>query len=67
LIRELEDTELNMKFSKKKKLSLREDRMKLHRKKHGIDMKNILMIGLVVNILTNIIVNLMPKFSSSRR
>jgi hypothetical protein len=45
LIRELEDTELNMKFSKKKKLSLREDKMKLHRKKHGIDMKNILMIN----------------------
>jgi hypothetical protein len=61
LIRELEDTELNMKFSKKKKQTSREDKMKQLREKLGIDMKNILMIGLVLNILTNIIANLIKK------
>ena len=61
MIRELEDTELNMKFSKKKKQTSREDKMKQLREKLGIDMKNILMIGLVLNILTNIIANLIKK------
>jgi hypothetical protein len=61
LIRELEDTELNMKFSKRKKQISKEDKMKQHKEKLGIDMKNILMIGLVLNILTNIIVNLIKK------
>ena len=61
MIRELEDTELNMKFSKKKKQTSREDKMKQLREKLGIDMKNILMIGLVLNISTNIIANLIKK------
>ena len=61
MIRELEDTELNMKFSKRKKQISKEDKMKQHKEKLGIDMKNILMIGLVLNILTNIIVNLIKK------
>ena len=63
MIRELEDTELNMKFSKKKKQTSREDKMKQLREKLGIDMKNILMIGLVLNILTNIIANLIKKIA----
>jgi hypothetical protein len=50
-----------MKFSKRKKQSSRENKMKQLRKKPGIDMKNILMTGLAVNILTNIIVNLIKK------
>jgi len=61
LIRVLEDTELNMKFSKRKKQISKEDKMKQLKEKLGIDMKNILMIGLVLNILTNIIVNLIKK------
>ena len=61
MIRKLEDTELNMKFSKRKKQSSRENKMKQLRKKRGIDMKNILMIGLAVNILINIIANLIKK------
>ena len=50
-----------MKFSKRKKQISKEDKMKQHKEKLGIDMKNILMIGLVLNILTNIIVNLIKK------
>jgi hypothetical protein len=50
-----------MKFSKRKKQSLRENKMKQLRKKRGIGMKNILMIGLAVNILINIIANLIKK------
>ena len=61
MIRVLEDTELNMKFSKRKKQISKEDKMKQLKEKLGIDMKNILMIGLVLNILTNIIVNLIKK------
>ena len=61
MIRELEDTEPNMKFSKRKRQTSREDKMKQHKKKHGIDMKNILMIGLDLSILTNIIANSIKK------
>jgi hypothetical protein len=50
-----------MKFSKRKKQISKEDKMKQLKEKLGIDMKNILMIGLVLNILTNIIVNLIKK------
>ena len=61
MIRELEDTEPNMKFSKRKKQTSREDKMKQLRKKLGIDTKNILMIGLDLSISTNIIANLIKK------
>ena len=61
MIRELEDTEPNMKFSKRKRQTSREDKMKQHKKKLGIDMKNILMIGLDLSILTNIIANSIKK------
>ena len=50
-----------MKFSKKKKQTSREDKMKQLREKLGIDMKNILMIGLDLSILTNIIANSIKK------